>query len=111
MWKLIKILLAGIAVSFYFFPFEFSFLPGVNTKMAMAGIGLILLCFNLAINRSARIDKGFFIITLWALAVSLMSFCSATINGTRDYAFASYVVSMWVWLVHLMALVLLWIRF
>lgn len=98
MWKLIKIFLAGIAMSFYFFPFEFSFLPGINTKMAMAGVGLILLCFNLAINRDARVDKGFFIISLWALAVSLMSFCSATINGTSDYAFASYVVSMWVWL-------------
>ena len=40
MWKLIKILLAGIAVSFYFFPFEFTFLPEVNTRMAMAGVGL-----------------------------------------------------------------------
>ena len=57
MWKLIKIFLAGIAMSFYFFPFEFSFLPGINTKMAMAGVGLILLCFNLAINRDARVDK------------------------------------------------------
>ena len=29
------ILFAGIATSFFFFPFQFAFLPGVNTKMLM----------------------------------------------------------------------------
>ena len=35
MWKFIKVFLAGIAVSFYFFPFEFTFLPGVNSSTSI----------------------------------------------------------------------------
>ena len=35
--------LALVVLSFNFFPFEFTFMPGMNTKMAMAGIGLAVL--------------------------------------------------------------------
>ena len=48
MIRLISVLLVGTIVSMYFFPFEFVFLPGVNTKMAMAGIGLVVLVVELA---------------------------------------------------------------
>lgn len=40
--------LALVVLSFYFFPFEFTFMPGINTKMAMAGIGLIVLIIQYA---------------------------------------------------------------
>ena len=33
-------LLTLVITSFYFFPFEFNFLPSANTKMILAGIGL-----------------------------------------------------------------------
>lgn len=98
MWKLIKILLAGIAVSFYFFPFEFTFLPGVNTKMAMAGVGLVLYALDLARGRAPQINKDGFQIAVIAALVSLCGLASVIINNTNDYTYATYIVSMFVWL-------------
>ena len=98
MWKLIKILLAGIAVSFYFFPFEFTFLPGVNTKMAMAGVGLVLYALDLAKGRAPHINKDGFQIAVIAALVSLCGLASVIINNTNDYTYATYIVSMFVWL-------------
>lgn len=96
--KIASIVLMSILTSLYFFPFEFSFLPGINTKMAMAGIGLILLGFRLAMKRRSAIDKDFFILSLYAALVSLAGFISVVINDTNDYTYASYIISMWVWL-------------
>lgn len=98
MWKLIKILLAGIVVSFYFFPFEFTFLPGVNTKMAMAGVGLVLFVMDLAKGRVGQLNKDGFIIAVIAALVSLCGLASVIWNGTNDYTYATYIVSMFVWL-------------
>lgn len=98
MWKLIKILLAGIMVSFYFFPFEFTFLPGVNTKMAMAGVGLVLYALDLAKGRAPQINKDGFQIAVIAALVSLCGLASVIINNTNDYTYATYIVSMFVWL-------------
>lgn len=98
MWKFIKVLIAGIAVSFYFFPFEFTFLPGVNTKMAMAGVGLILYVIDLAKGRVGQINKSGFQIAIIAALVSLCGLTAVIYNNTNDYTYASYIVSMFVWL-------------
>ena len=98
MWKLIKILLAGIAVSCYFFPFEFTFLPGVNTKMAMAGVGLGLYAIDLAKGRAPQINKDGFVVAVLGVLVSLCGLLSVIVNNTNDYTYASYFVSMFVWL-------------
>ena len=98
MWKFIKMLIAGIAVSFYFFPFEFTFLPGVNTKMAMAGVGLVLYVLDLAKGRAPQINKDGFQIAVIAALVSLCGLASVIINNTNDYTYATYIVSMLVWL-------------
>ena len=98
MWKLIKILLAGVAVSCYFFPFEFTFLPGVNTKMAMAGVGLVLYALDLAKGRVGQINKSGFQISVIAALVSLCGLTAVIYNNTNDYTYATYIVSMFVWL-------------
>lgn len=98
MWKLIKILLAGIAVSCFFFPFEFTFLPGINTKMAMAGAGLVLYAVDLARGRAPKVNKDGFVIAVIAVLVSLCGLASVIINNTNDYTYATYFVSMFVWL-------------
>lgn len=98
MWKLIKIFLAGVAVSCYFFPFEFTFLPGVNTKMAMAGVGLILYAIDLAKGRVGQINKSGFQIAVIAALVSLCGLTALIYNNTNDYTYATYIVSMFVWL-------------
>lgn len=97
MVRYLGMVLLTVLTSFYFFPFEFSFLPGINTKMAMAGFGLILLIVQLAKHREYVINRDFFIISLFAGIVSFIGLLSDVLNGTTDYNYASYVISMWVW--------------
>lgn len=87
-----------ILTSFYFFPFEFTFLPGINTKMALAGIGLPLLGYQLARQQAPVANRAVFILSVWAGLASLFGWLSITYNNTPDTAYASYIVSMWVWL-------------
>lgn len=96
--KAILVVLTTILTSFYFFPFEFVFLPGINTKMAMAGVGLVWFGFNIAKGRKGNVDKDFFILSLIALSLSLFSLVAMVYNNTRDGSFLTYFVSMWVWL-------------
>lgn len=96
--KTIQVLLTLVFTSFFFFPFYFTFLPGVNTKMMMAALGGILLLVKLAKNGSAQVDKDIFSISLWAALVSLASLLSMVLNNTPDDSYLGYVVSMWVWL-------------
>lgn len=90
--------LLTILTSFYFFPFEFTFLPDINTKMAMAGIGLVVLIIQLARRQKSIINRDFFQLSLIAGLVSLMAFFTVTWNDTYDYTYATYIISMWVWL-------------
>ncbi len=92
------ITLLGVMVSFYFFPIEFTFLPGINTKMAMAGFGLVILMFQLARKEQPHIDKSIFNLSIIACIISLASLIAVTYNETPDYTYATYIVSMWVWL-------------
>lgn len=96
--KAILVVLTTILTSFYFFPFEFVFLPGINTKMAMAGVGLVWFGFNIAKGRKGNINKDFFVLSLIALSLSLFSLVAMVYNNTRDGSFLTYFVSMWVWL-------------
>lgn len=98
MWKYLAILMTGVLTSFYFFPFEFAFLPGANTKMVMAGISLVVLGIQLAQKRNAVMNKDFFILSLLACLVSLAGLIAVSYNETYDYTYATYIISMWVWL-------------
>lgn len=96
--KIIQVLLTLVFTSFFFFPFYFTFLPGINTKMLIAALGGIVLLVKLARNGSAQIDKGILSISLWAALVSLVSLLTMVVNNTPDDSYLGYVVSMWVWL-------------
>lgn len=96
--KLIAMLFLVFLTSMFFFPFEFTFLPGINTKMAMAAVGLVLFALDLAKGRAASLDWSFFLLSFLAALVSLAAFASAVINHTNDYTYASYIISMWVWM-------------
>lgn len=97
MIRYISILFTIIITSMYFFPFEFRFLPGINTKMIMASLGLILLMMRLARSGSSLFNKEFFVLSVWAVAVSLAGFTSVVLNNTPDYTYATYIISMLVW--------------
>lgn len=96
--KLIPILFVAVLTSFFYFPFEFSFLPEVNTKMAMAGLGLVLFILRIALYGKGELRKDMFIATILALSVSFASLAAMIYNGTSDAAYLTYIVSMLVWL-------------
>lgn len=89
--------LLTILTSFYFFPFEFTFLPGVNTKMMMAVLGLAFLAINLVKTKSFEIRREFLILNILALSVGLVSLATMVYNHTPDDSYLTYIVSVWVW--------------
>lgn len=92
-------ILLTILTSLYFFPFEFTFLPGVNTKMMMAAVGLVFLIIQLAKQeKKAEVGHDILMLSLFAAGVSIIGWVSITVNNTPDTAYATYLVSMWVWL-------------
>lgn len=98
MLKYLQIAVGIILTSLYFFPFTFTFLPGVNTKMAMAAVGLVVLGIQLSRSRNSIFSKDAVVISLYALVVSFACFIAVTLNETRDYTYVTYIISMWVWL-------------
>lgn len=96
--KYILIIFTIILSSFYLFPFSFIALPGVNTKMAMAAFSLIILLIKFAKNRVTNIDRSFIELSVLAILVSIICVVSVVFNNTKDFSYATYVVSMWVWL-------------
>lgn len=99
MIRVVAMLVLVMLTSMYFFPFEFSFLPGINTKMMLAGAGLVCLIVNIARRgERAGVDSDLFRLSMWAFAISVISLAAVVYNNTTDFTYASYLVSMWVWL-------------
>lgn len=92
------ILLTLVATSFFLFPFEFTMLPGVNTKMMMAVWGGGLVAWRLIVTRSLDISRDFLWMCLFAGLFSLVSLFAVSYNQTSDYSYVFYIVSMLVWL-------------
>lgn len=90
-------ILAGIVTSFFYFPFEFTFLPGLNTKMVLAAIGLVLLPLDI-INKRIQFDYKLIILVLISFFISLISLATSVINQTNDLTYGTYFISMIVWL-------------
>lgn len=87
-----------ILTSLYFFPFNSVWLPAVNTKMALAVLAIPLFIINGAKSRSIEISGEVVGLIICGLCVSLAGIVAVVVNNTGDYTYASYFVSMWVWL-------------
>lgn len=98
MVKVLAVLLNVVLTSLFFFPFEFKQMPGINTKMMMAVVGLFIFGYRMSQNREGHMSRNLFMLTLFAAAISLCGFLSVTLNETPDYAYATYLMSMWVWI-------------
>lgn len=98
MWGIVVRFVIGILVSFYLFPVEFTFFLGQNTKKLLAVVGLVFLGFNYIKKRTLHVSRDFIIVSVFALLVSLAGILAITYNNTPDTSYASYIVSMWVWL-------------
>lgn len=99
--KLSNILLIALGVivtSCYLFPFVLASFPVGNSKMILAVIGLLILGYNLVKKNDAAIDKGFLVLSIWSIVISLIAGISTLINDTHDFTYAYYFMSMWVWL-------------
>ena len=97
MIKSIAIFLNIVLTSMYFFPFQFKGLEGFNTKMMIALMGLIICIYEIPRKRDGLVSNNLFFLTVFASVVSLCVFISVILNGTPDYAYATYVMSMLVW--------------
>lgn len=98
MMKYLAICLVVILTSFFFFPATFVWFPAMNTKTAMAAVGVVILLVQLARRRMPVFDSGLLLIAIWAAGVSFMSFFTITYNGTNDPSYLTYFISMCVWL-------------
>lgn len=109
MQKLILILITLVLTSLYYFPIAFSFFPALNSKNLMAGFGLLLGSLLIARRNNSVLNKDFFVLTIWAVLVSLAGLFSVAYNETPDYTYATYFVSMFIWVSAAFVLVY-WIR-
>lgn len=98
-YKNLGIIMLPIIVSFFCFPVELRILPAVNTKMGLALIGCVIVGCQMAKRRFPAVDRQLFIISVWALSVSFITFASMTYNETADSTYLTYIVSMYVWLI------------
>lgn len=98
MIKIIGSIIVAVITSLYFYPFEITFLSGMNTKMIMAGIGLVFLPVQFIMKEKNYIKNDFLTLVIWAAIVSLIGFFSVVYNDTRDYTYATYLISMLVWI-------------
>lgn len=87
-----------IICSLYYFPFSFQALPTVNSKMVVAVLGLIFFGWERIKRKSLSIRKDLLLVLCIGLVFSLWSFFSVVYNSTDDMVFATYYVSMCVWL-------------
>ena len=95
---ILGVLLTGMLFSMYYFPFQFYALPDINTKIVLAAIGLVVMAFSFAKKENNIINSDVFKLVMYAGIVSLFGFISITYNSTPDTAYATYIVSFFVWL-------------
>ena len=94
---LITIIIA-VFFSLYYFPFEFTFLSGVNTKMILAVIGLLVLPISAIRKKEVYVRSEIVGVVVISLLYSLISYISVVHNNTSDMTYALYFISMAVWL-------------
>lgn len=98
MLRILAIAISVIITSFYYFPFCFTAFPTVNTKQIIAVAGMIVWGIELSKRGNSIVSKGLINLSVFAIIFSLVCFFSVAYNGTSDYAYATYIISMWVWL-------------
>lgn len=98
MKRIILIIIVTIICSCYYFPIELRAMPGVNSKMVVAALGLLVFVWNHVKHHTPAIRQEMLPVLLWGLLFSLSSYFSVVYNSTSDFVYATYFVSMCVWL-------------
>ena len=88
-----------LAVSFYFFPFSFPFLPqAINTKVIMAAIGVLVFLFDSIKSRGFYLSEPILFATLLAAVFSVWCLFCVTFANTFNTEYADYLVSFATWM-------------
>ena len=98
MIRFLLILLTGFVGSLFLFPINLPFAPTVNTKMLLAVLGAGVFFLEKTDRRSPTISGDFIVLCIICTCVSIWAYFSTVINHTTDYAFATYLISVIVWL-------------
>ena len=96
--KILLILITGILLSLFYFPVEFTFLPGQNSKNLVAAAGLVFLLFSFIARREFVMPKEVIVLILIAAFVNIFTIISVTYNHTPEISYTNYVVSTIIWL-------------
>lgn len=96
--KYASIVFVLILTSCFYFPFSTVGMSGANSKMLLAAVGLCIYVFQITRKRVGGFEKDTFTLSLIAAAVTVVAIAAAVYNNTSDYAYASYIASMWVWI-------------
>ena len=83
--------------SCYFFPFTFTFFPIANTKLMIAAVGIFFFAYHLIKMEGIILSKELGIASVIAIIFSLIGYFSVDYNHTSDYAYSTYIMSMWIW--------------
>lgn len=89
-YKNLGIIITPIIVSSFYFPVSINVLPGLNTKMALALVGCLIVAFQMGKRSLPTVDRQLFVISMWALSVSFITFVSMTYNETADNTYLTY---------------------
>ena len=98
MIKYISAICVTVLTSLFLFPIELKAFSGMNSKKFLAVVGVVWFLTNLGKNRTGRFSKDMIVPSLLAASVSLAGLIAVTYNDTPDYAYVTYITSMWVWL-------------
>ena len=96
--KYVSIFGVLILTSCFYFPISTIGMTRTNSKMLLAAVGLCIYLMQLARKRNGSFSKDSAVLSLWAGLVSAITLIAVLYNNTLDYTYASYIVSMWVWL-------------
>ena len=96
MLKLIKIILTGIIVSLFYFPFSFTFFP-VVTKNILGVVGIICLGVVLIRKKEFTLPRSLLLLFLLSSFVSIVALFAITYNQTPDTTYVTYLRSAIIW--------------
>ena len=90
--------ITAVALSFFVFPVEFTFLPSaLNSKMIMAGWGIVVFLYRCIRERRVEIPRIIFISGLLAALFSLWCLIAVTLTETYNMEYVSYIKSFLTW--------------
>lgn len=99
MWRVIKVFLLTVAVSFYVFPFSFPFLPyAVNSKILVAVFGIAAFIYDSIRRHGMYFSEPTLFSGLLAAIFSVWCLFCITMANTYTTDYADYIVSYLTWM-------------